>query len=538
MCEPAPGQPSGPAAAMAAVTAGLTALASVNMTELTPAEHADLLRALGRAEAQALAVRASALAAFDAASGYQLDGAGTARSWLRWQTRITPAAASGAAGWMRRLRAHPAVAAELASGAVSPSWARYVCDWTDRLDQADKDAADRVLLSAAAGGAELADLAGLAEEIRARTARTDTDGPDDGFHERNLRLAEYWEGNGHLTGNLTPECTAAMRAVLDALNARTGPEDLRSPDQRDHDALYEALTRLLAARCLPERGGQPAQIQLHMTLDQLLGLPGAASAMADWAGYGATAPPGADCDATIVPVVTGHLDPDLLDQLAAALIKPAGHGTGSASGASGTSGTSSTDSADNAAMPGSGGRFGFSTGLPMWAGPDGIPGWDTPSQARRMAGRPATAAGTAASELILTRATRLLSGPHGLAAWLRKNVTSGPAAAVSQVLDVGIPTEVIPPHLRRAVVLRDKHCSFPGCFRPPAACQVHHIIPRSKGGPTSLINLLLMCPFHHLIAIHRWGWQIRLNPDGTKTATGPYDGRELHTHSPPSGWAA
>jgi len=48
----------------------------------------------------------------------------------------------------------------------------------------------------------------------------------------------------------------------------------------------------------------------------------------------------------------------------------------------------------------------------------------------------------------------------------------------------------------------------------------------------------LLCPFHHLIAIHRWGWQIRLNPDGTKTAIGPYDGRELHTHSPPPGWAA
>ena len=307
MCEP--GQQASPAAAMAAVTAGLTALAGADMTGLTPAEHADLLRALGRAETQAVAVRSSVLAAFDSACGHELDGAGTARSWLRWQTRVTPAAAAGASGWMRRLRAHPVVAAELAAGAVSPSWARQVSDWTDRLDQADRDAADRVLLAAAAGGAELADLAGLAEEIRARTARTDTDGPDDGFDGRTLRLAEYWEGNGHLTGDLTAECAAALRAVLDALNARTGPEDLRSPDQRDHDALYEALTRLLAARCLPERGGQPAQIQLHMSLDQLLGLPGAARAVADWAGHGAIAPPGADCDATVVPVVTGHSRP-------------------------------------------------------------------------------------------------------------------------------------------------------------------------------------------------------------------------------------
>jgi hypothetical protein len=41
------------------------------------------------------------------------------------------------------------------------------------------------------------------------------------------------------------------------------------------------------------------------------------------------------------------------------------------------------------------------------------------------------------------------------------------------------------------------------------------------------------CPFHHLIPIHRWGWTITLNPDGTTTMTSP-DGRILHSHSPPA----
>jgi hypothetical protein len=562
--------------AIAAVNGGLGVLASLDMTALTAGEHADLLRALGRAESQAVSARTAALAAFGHNGGYEADGARTGRSWLRWQTRITPSAAAGAARWVRRLSEHPIVAAVLAAGDVSPSWARQVCDWTDGLDSADRDAADRVLLAAAAGGAELGDLAGLAEEIKARTARPDRDGRDDRFDTRSLRVAEYWEGNGLLTGDLTAECTAALRAVLDSLNARTGPEDLRSPDQRDHDALCEALQRLLAARCLPERGGQPVQVQLHMSLEQLLGQPGAAESVAEWAGYGATAPPGTECDATIVPVVTGHIDPDLLEELAAALLKPgagpkrgggnsegnkdraAGRtppaafrsdgGTGSTTGdtssttgdtgdTGGISGTKATGWAVPG-LAGSGGKFGFFTGLPAWAGPEGIPDWVTPYRAARMAARPGPDAGTAARELILTRATRLLSGPRGLAAWLRQNVTTGPAAAVSQVLDIGIPTEVIPPHLRRAVALRDKHCSFPGCFRPPAACHVHHIIPRNKGGPTNLSNLALMCPFHHLIAIHRMGWQIRLNPDGTKTATSPYDGRELHSHSPPPGWVA
>jgi Domain of unknown function (DUF222)/HNH endonuclease len=542
-----PGQQLSPAAALAAVTAGLAAVAGADLTGLTAGEQADLLRGLGVAEARVVAARSAVLAAFGAARGYEADGAGSARSWLRWQTRVTPQAASGAAGWARRLAAHPDVAAALAAGVVSPSWARCICEWTSRLPVfGQQHDADKVLLAAAAGGAELADLAGLAGEITRRCAGPDQDrdGEGDGFRDRDLKLAEYWQGSGLVQGNLTPECAAALRAVLDSLNGRAGPGDHRTAGQRDHDALHDALTRLLAARCLPERGGQPAQVLLHMTLDQLLGQPGAPGAAAEWAGYGAAAPPGTECDATIVPVVTGHLDPGLLDQLAAALLPPAtpATGTGPAASDGGTGTGTGTAGWDVPGVPGragsgAGGRFGFGTGLPAWAGPGGIPAWATPFRAWKMTARPAPAAGTAARELILTRAARLLSGPHGLAAWLRHQLTDGPAASISQVLDIGIPTEIIPPHLRRAVVLRDRHCSFPGCHRPPAACQVHHITPRSQGGVTSLGNCALLCPFHHLIAIHRWGWQFRLNPDGTKTVTSP-DGRIYHTHSPPAGWAA
>jgi Domain of unknown function (DUF222)/HNH endonuclease len=542
MCEPGQQQASqasqaSPADVLAAVADGLACLAGLDMTALTGVEQAEMLRVLGAAEGQWLAARSAALAAFDSSGGFTADGAASARSWLRWQTRVTPVAAAAAAGWVRRLRAHPEVAAALGAGAVSPSWARQICEWTGVLPYAGQQQdADRVLLAAAAGGAELADLAGLAEEIVRRCARPDPDDGDDGFAGRSVRLSEYWEGNGQLTGNLTPEATAALRAVLDALDEKTGPEDTRTAEQRDHDALLEALTRLLAARCLPERGGQPAQIQLHMSLEQLLGADGAAEAVAEWAGYAATAPPGAACDATIVPVVTGHIDPELLDYLAETLLRPVRTGPGGANAAAGSAGGAGSTGSTGAGSrigSGSGSGWGGFTTAPAWSGPDGIPGWVSPFRAAKMAARPAPAPGTAARELILTRATRLLSGPRGLAAWLRTNLTDGPAAAISQVLDIGIPTEVIPPHLRRAVVLRDKHCSFPGCYRPPAVCHVHHIVPRSKGGVTSLENCALMCRFHHLIVIHRWGWQLRLNPDGTKTATSPDGTRTLHTHSPP-----
>jgi len=56
---------------------------------------------------------------------------------------------------------------------------------------------------------------------------------------------------------------------------------------------------------------------------------------------------------------------------------------------------------------------------------------------------------------------------------------------------------------------------------------VHHIVPRSNGGITELSNLLCLCSFHHLIAVHTWGWAVHLNGDGTVTAAHP-TGRSLH----------
>src|SRR5262245_14321924 len=71
--------------------------------------------------------------------------------------------------------------------------------------------------------------------------------------------------------------------------------------------------RLLAAGCVPDRAGQPTQIQLHMTLGQLLGLPGGDPG--GWPGPGPLASPGDTCDASIVPVVTGNVDYELLGRL-------------------------------------------------------------------------------------------------------------------------------------------------------------------------------------------------------------------------------
>src|SRR6185437_15558724 len=137
-------------------------------------------------------------------------------------------------------------------------------------------------------------------------------------------------------------------------------------------------------------------------------------------------------------------------------------------------------------------------------------------------------------DLIAANAVALLSGPGRLASILRTGILDGAAGSVSLPLDLGKPTETIPPHLRRAVIIRDRHCAAPGCDQPPAGCQIHHLRPRSLGGVTGLSNLLLLCSFHHLVAVHQWGWSIALNADGTTTMTSPDGDRVYRSHGPPS----
>ena len=131
-------------------------------------------------------------------------------------------------------------------------------------------------------------------------------------------------------------------------------------------------------------------------------------------------------------------------------------------------------------------------------------------------------------------AIALLSGPAGRIAWLRRQVTGIPLTTVSLPLDIPAAIDTIPLHLRRAVKKRDRHCRFPGCDMPADGCEVHHILARKDGGRHALWNLALLCRFHHLIAIHTWGWTFTLNPDGTTTAISPDRTKTLHSHAPPT----
>ncbi len=92
-----------------------------------------------------------------------------------------------------------------------------------------------------------------------------------------------------------------------------------------------------------------------------------------------------------------------------------------------------------------------------------------------------------------------------------------------QVLGVGSTADVIPPRVRRHVLARDGGCTADAC-RNRYHLQVHHIVPRSKGGDHDPNNLTTLCWYHHHVVVHGMGYSIdptspthrrRFRPPGT-----------------------
>jgi hypothetical protein len=136
-------------------------------------------------------------------------------------------------------------------------------------------------------------------------------------------------------------------------------------------------------------------------------------------------------------------------------------------------------------------------------------------------------------QAIIGKAVDLLSGPGGLASFLRRQQLGARLAGPSLPLDIGY-AETVPAGIRNAVMLRDQRCRWAGgCNQPASACEVHHTRHKANGGKTSTKDCVLLCPFHHQVMIHRWGWTLVLNPDGTTTAWNRDKTKVLHSHGPP-----
>ena len=267
------------------------------------------------------------------------------------------------------------------------------------------------------------------------------------------------------------------------------------------------MRRLSAADLLPERAGQPVKAWVHISLADLMLLDGDSALQEQWtarvAGPVGGAPRGRvrdrrdggawldgdaaaaiTCDAAMAPVVTGDVNVDALEDLVRLCVE--------------------LD------------RLNRDGGGPDTPAPDTTAAWAAPEQA------------------VIGKAVDLLSGPGGLASFLRRRQLGVRLGGPSLPLDIGY-SETIPAGIRHAVMLRDRHCRWAGgCDQPAGACEVHHTTHKADGGKTSVKDCVLLCPFHHQVVIHRWGWTLVVNPDGTTTAWNKDKTKVLHSHGPPA----
>jgi hypothetical protein len=544
--------------ALTLVHAALGYLAAADATAMGAAERAGCLRGLEEADAVATAARTSVLGAFGAGQDCTDDGDYSPFAWLVHRTHVTRGTAADHTGWVKRGTAHPAVMAALAARAVSKSYARVICRWTDKLPEDSRAAADEILLAAAAAGLELADLAGLAAEMYERSRQHkpdvdpgDSDDDDDGgdlgegadaeFDDRSVTLATTFGGAGVIRGNLTPECAEFVQTVLDALSAPTGSDDDRSGEQRYHDALQEAMRRLVAGGLVPQRSGQPLRVWAYISLADLMQLPGSAELVEEWSARLAArwaaqraaaaesgghqglwldgdAARGIACGAPVAPLVVGDVNPaafgDLI-RLCAQLDKLL-HDPASDQPVYGQPGENQ-DHADADA------DVDADAGADADADAADVPAAFRPDRSRE-----------ALEQAIIGKAIELLSGPGGLASFLRRRQLGARLGGPSLPLDIGY-ARTVPPGIRNAARLRGRHCEWAGgCNQPAGACQVHHVRHKADGGETSLTGCVLLCAYHHQVMIHRRGWTLIVNPDGTTTAWNKDKTKVLHSHGPPA----
>jgi hypothetical protein len=542
--------PAGAGEAFAMLESLLGSLAGEDAAGLPPEVLAERLRTLERADAIGAALRGRYLQAFDAQDGPVGDGQRTARTWLVHTTGVTKGQAGEHQAVQRLARQHPVLVAALAEGwVVTKSVALQVAKWTRAIPGEYRAEAEEIVVAAARAGAGLRALAAICAEIRYRTARPDPDDGRDKDLDRGVSFDATFAGAGVIRGDLTPECAAMVQAVLDALSAPAGGRDLRTRPQRYHDALAEAMRRLLASDLLPKRTGQPVKALVHiyfaelraMDPDSVLQDKWISEYRAQWAAYRAaasvtTGDGGAwiegdkaraiAYDAMIIPVVTGDLDAGAVEDLIALCVHYHRIRAGAPDPADGPATPDLTDAPgtpDPTRAPGSTGT------------PDGtdIPAGLIGSKARQA--EQAAAAAEILAELehqILGKILQVVSGPGGVASFLRRHLLGKGLNGPSLPLDVG-QTDDIPLHLRRLVALRDQHCQYPGgCDQPAAGCEPHHVTHRQDGGRTSLANLKDYCWWHHHVVLHELGWKLTAHPDGTSQVTSPA-GKTIRSHSPP-----
>ncbi|MGF0312051.1 DUF222 domain-containing protein [Rhodococcus sp. IEGM1428] len=257
----------------------------------------------------------------------------------------------------------------------------------------------------------------------------------------------------------------ALSPLTEPRPAADGTQDERSPAKRRADAFGQILDHYLATKDRPTEGGDRPHLNLHISLKDLTDLRNTA------AGAGAGAGAGTDVDGNENRSTANEPD-----------CSGGGDGTGgSGSGGGGDCAGGSGDGRDSATGPAADrGAYrdlfgdGTTVGWLPWMGP----------LSREMSRQ-------LACDCILTAIVMDENGSPINLARTARTVTA---------------------KQKRALTARDHGCAFPGCGKPAAWTEGHHIWHWTDGGPTDMNNLVLLCGFHHRL-IHHSDWEVFIGTD-------------------------
>ncbi|MFD0520409.1 HNH endonuclease signature motif containing protein [Paractinoplanes durhamensis] len=484
------------------LTRSRTALAECADASVWALSDADLLASLEQAwigVQQLTGVAARLIRQAEVRGLPRAEAASSTVVWLRQRLHTSPAEAQRLVRLAEVLDASPALDAAVAAGTVSAEQARVIGSAiADLPDEAgiDLTAQAETALIGYASEFDPITLSRLGTRILAHVDPEAADRHDEALLKRQeerarrgrgFTMSPFGDGRVRLSGWLDSSGAATVTAALEPLcrpsqDAATDTDLARTPTQRRADALVDVCARVLRNDGQPTGGGESTHMVVTVPITTLQTTPGAPTESHPQQDHPQPDRPQPDRPQSDRPPVapgprTGH--------------RPPSRGPGA----------DRSHSAPTRSTP-----------------TRNTPTRNTPARA--------AAAGTAPADSRPADRKRSRDSGSGM---LDNGTPISPAEArllacdariipavlgtAGQVLDVGRARRLFTGPIRRALILRDRGCCFPGCDRPPSWSEAHHIIPWADGGATALSNACLLCRHHHR-AIHNTDWQVRLNPDG------------------------
>ncbi|OZF04224.1 HNH endonuclease [Rhodococcus sp. 15-2388-1-1a] len=381
--------------------------------------------------------------------------------WLTSTTLLSPSKATKIVALARGMAAFPDIADAVNTGVMSVDHAAQILTFAEtppeNLPQKGRDMARAALIKAATGpdartGRIRAAITRLEDSFGTKKPPAENTDRNELFASKTLNGRLVLKGDfDAITGE---KLLTALSPLTEPHPAVDGSQDDRSPARRRADAFGHILDQYLASSDRPIEGGERPHVNLHISLRDLTDLQNCGDA--DDITDDETSRAATESD-TVDPVDinTGNpVDTDSATEL--------GRENGGEGGA-----------ADRGAYRDLFGD-GTSVGWLPWMGPL------SRNTSRQLA-----------CDCVLTAIVMDENGnPLNLARTAR----------------------TITAKQRTALTARDHGCAFPGCGKPAAWTEGHHIWHWGDGGPTDMNNLVLLCGFHHRL-IHHSDWEVFMGTD-------------------------